>query len=276
MRRFSARPLDIRTPVTRRITAFAPHTAFAALAALSACSSVPMVKDGVPSSPPLDGQVVRDATPRNEPLSTYGNPPSYVVLGKRYRVMTLAQAEGYTATGMASWYGTKFHGGRTSSGETYNMYSMTAAHKTLPLPSYVQITNLDNGRSTVVRINDRGPFHDDRIIDLSYAAANRLGVLSAGTAKVEVRLVAAPVANNSGKKVYVQAGAFTELENAESLRGQLTGEEIDSDILTTPLARLDKTLYRVHIGPFSNRASANEVAQRLVGMGLKETLIVTE
>jgi len=276
MRRFSARPLDLRTSVTRRITGFAPHTAFAALAALSACSSVPMVKDGAPVSPPLDGQVVRDATPRNEPLSAYGNPPSYEALGKRYRVMTLAQAEGYTATGMASWYGTKFHGGRTSSGEPYDMYAMTAAHKTLPLPSYVQVTNLDNGRSAVVRINDRGPFHDDRIIDLSYAAANRLGVLSAGTARVELRLVAAPVANNAGKKVYVQAGAFAALENAESLRNHLSVEEIDSDIRSTSLARLDKTLYRVHIGPFPNRASANEVAQRLVGMGLKETLIIAE
>ena len=121
----------------------------------------------------------RMPSPARRARSRYGNPDSYVVRGKRYH--TLESSRGYEETGIASWYGRKFHGRRTSSGETYDMYKMTAAHKTLPLPTYVEVTRVDNGSSVVVRVNDRGPFVGDRIIDLSYAAAERLGVRNAGT-----------------------------------------------------------------------------------------------
>ncbi len=122
--------------------------------------------------------------PRNLPKSRIGNPESYVVFGKRYKVMD--SARGFRESGIASWYGTKFHGRKTSSGETYNMYNITAAHKHLPLPTFVQVTNLENGKSLVVKVNDRGPFVGDRIIDLSYGAAAKLGVLEKGTARVDI------------------------------------------------------------------------------------------
>jgi len=126
-----------------------------------------------------------DAVPVREPLSAYGNPPEYEVDGVTYHVMD--SAKGYEAEGTASWYGEEFQGRRTSSGEPYDMYAMTAAHRTLPLPTYVEVTNLENGRVVVVRVNDRGPFHADRIIDLSYAAARKLGIVGPGTARVRVR-----------------------------------------------------------------------------------------
>ncbi len=130
---------------------------------------------------------VADAVPKVEPKSRYGNPKSYVVFGKRYH--TKASSRGHVEKGLASWYGKKFHGRKTSSGERYNMYAMTAAHKTLPLPTYARVTNVKNGRSIVVRVNDRGPFHGKRIIDLSYVAARKLGVVKTGTAMVEVRAI---------------------------------------------------------------------------------------
>lgn len=139
---------------------------------------------------PPDDASTADAVPKSEPRSKFGNPPFYTALGRRYTV--LASADGYVARGVASWYGPDFHGKRASSGETYNMYTMTAAHPTLPLPSYVKVTNLENGRSAIVRINDRGPFKSDRIIDLSYAAARKLGVWQNGTAFVEVRAITPP------------------------------------------------------------------------------------
>jgi rare lipoprotein A (peptidoglycan hydrolase) len=137
---------------------------------LSGCSSTP---------------TTRDAVPRAEAYSKYGNPASYEVLGQRYEVMK--DNRGYRETGIASWYGPGFHGKRASAGEEYDMYAMTAAHKTLRIPCYVEVTNLQNGKRAVVRVNDRGPFHDNRIIDLSFAAAQKLGVVGTGTALVEVR-----------------------------------------------------------------------------------------
>ena len=169
--------------------------AAALAAALSACSSAPRV--GTPSSgsqvpakaplppPPAHVQDVPDAIPRLEPRALYGNPPSYDVFGRRYYVM--ASSVGYVERGVASWYGPGFHKELTSVREPYDMYGMTAAHKTLPLPAYVRVTNLQNGRSCVVRVNDRGPFVGNRIIDLSYTAAAKLDMLRDGTAMVEVR-----------------------------------------------------------------------------------------
>jgi rare lipoprotein A len=136
---------------------------------------------------PADIARIPDAVPRVEPLSRFGNAESYVVLGKRYQ--TRPSSRGYVERGLASWYGEPFHGRKTSSGEIYNMHGMSAAHKTLPLPTYARVTNVENGRSVVIRINDRGPFHGPRLIDLSHTAAVKLGVVKTGTAMVEVRAI---------------------------------------------------------------------------------------
>ncbi len=143
-----------------------------------------------PPPVPVDVSNIPEPVPRREPRARYGNRETYTVLGRTYRVMD--SAEGYVERGIASWYGYKFHGRHTSSRERYDMCAFTAAHKTLPLPTYVRVTNLDNGRSVVVRVNDRGPFHAGRIIDLSYAAATRLDMKRAGTARVEVRALMGP------------------------------------------------------------------------------------
>lgn len=160
--------------------------------ALTGCGTVSAprgdgtARDGAPSQK-IDIASIPDAVPRHEPRSKYGNPATYAVAGKSYQVM--ADNEGYQESGIASWYGTKFHGRRTSSGEPYDMHGMTAAHKTLPLPTYAEITNLQNGRKITVKINDRGPFHENRLIDLSYAAASKLGILATGTGLVKVRAI---------------------------------------------------------------------------------------
>ena len=192
-------------------------------ALLAACSSQPPsgVRDSAPDRK-LDPDTIVDAVPRDEPRSRYGNPKSYAVFGRRYQVME--SSAGHREKGIASWYGSKFHGRRTSSGEAYDMYAMTAAHKNLPLPTYVRVTNLRNGRSAVVKVNDRGPFHDNRIIDLSYAAATKLGILATGTGLVEISAidvrqqaepdpqavnVAQPADGEEIPGVFIQVGAFS-------------------------------------------------------------------
>ena len=146
----------------------------------------PVKRDGAPSKKLKDCDI-QNAVPRVEPRSRYGNPATYTVRGKTYRV--LDSGEGFRERGVASWYGTAFHGNPTSSGERYDMYAMTAAHKHLPLPSYVEVRNLENGRRVIVKVNDRGPFISGRIIDLSYAAATKIGMLGSGTAKVEIAVL---------------------------------------------------------------------------------------
>ncbi len=137
------------------------------------------------SEPIPDFSKIPNAVPKHEPKSRIGNPKTYTVFNKTYCVMQ--SSKGYKERGTASWYGKKFHGYHTSNGEIYDMYGMSAAHKTLPLPTYAKVTNLSNGKHVIVKINDRGPFHDDRLIDLSYAAASKLGILATGTAKVEIQ-----------------------------------------------------------------------------------------
>lgn len=168
--------------------------AISAALALSGCSvsrTSKRKKDGPPKHIPANLHKIPDAVPKVEPLSRYGNrfgnSNTYVALRKRYRVMPTSR--GYKARGTASWYGTQFHGRKTSNGERYNMFAMTAAHTTLPLPTYARVTNLENGKSVIVKINDRGPFHGNRLIDLSYVAAAKLGILGRGTGRVEVESI---------------------------------------------------------------------------------------
>src|SRR5690606_6096907 len=215
---------------------------------------------------------------------------SYEVFGKRYYVMK--DARGYVERGIASWYGEKFHGRRTSSGETYDMYAMTAAHKTLPLPTYVEVTNLQNGRRVVVRVNDRGPFHENRIIDLSYTAAAKLGIIGPGTALVEVRAIdpgaprqqvattappPAPASTGSGGTpgFYVQVGAFASRANAERLYSRLGS--FGKDLLRINEAVVDgRPIYRVRIGPLYEVDTADRIVASLGRLGITDHHIVTE
>lgn len=185
-----------------------------------------------------------------------GNGPTYTVLGKSYRVMD--SAHGFRQQGTASWYGTKFHGRRTSNGERFDIYKLTAAHKHLPIPTYVRVTNLSNGKKTIVRVNDRGPFHDDRVIDLSYAAAVKLGFHDKGTAQVQIEVVEPESAQ---RQFYIlQAGAYGELQSADRAHDrlkELTG--VSGVIVKTS----GDGLYRVHLGPVQSGGVLDNVVKVL-------------
>lgn len=233
------------------------------------------IKDAYPENPP-DVSQVPDAEPVPEPPAKYGNKSPYTVLGETY--VLLPSARGYRETGKVSWYGKKFHGLRTSSGERYDMYKMSAAHRTLPLPSYVRVTNLANGKTVIVKVNDRGPFHSERIMDLSYAAAARLDMLRTGTAYVRLEAIdpaeyqasqrkggsgaaapAAPADTPPGPaRFYVQVGAFSEAANAAALQSRLM------DLVYAPVGIANSgspAVNRVQVGPFFTRDDAEKVSQ---------------
>ncbi len=262
----------------------------------------------------------------DETRSDRGNPPFYDVLGKRYHV--LPTSAGYRARGVASWYGPDFHGLATSSGERYDMNSMTAAHTTLPLPTWVEVTNLENGKSVVVKVNDRGPFVDDRLIDLSRAAAMQLDMVRNGTARVEVRAVAAPYSQPilaaappvtaappaaaqpasaappvavivpnapgapapitasvfglpsapqaaSASRMFVQAGAFAERDNAARLVARLTAGGFANTFIVTD-GRGARALHRVRLGPIHDSAEFDRVKSRLLAAGVANPQLVVD
>jgi len=232
---------------------------------------------------PAQGNYVPDAVPRVEPRSRYGNPPYYDAFGKRYYV--LSTNIGYVERGVASWYGPGFHQVRTSTGEPYDMYAMSAAHRTLPLPAYVSVTNLQNGRSVVVRVNDRGPFVGNRIIDLSYSAAAKLDMIRGGTAFVEVRSIdpstwvpapapAAPAAPAQapaavGAPLFVQAGAFADPSNAERLAQKLRGGAY-GNVFVRDDRIAGRRMYRVRIGPVPNVVEFDRVVAALERDGIHD------
>lgn len=240
---------------------------------LNACSTIK--KDGPPSYN-VDVSKIPDAVPKTEPRSQYGNLDTYRVFGKKYHVMT--SSKNYEEKGIASWYGTKFHAQRTSSGERYNMLAMTAAHKTLPLPTYVQVTNLHNGKKIIVKVNDRGPFESNRLIDLSYVAAKKLGMLGHGTTYVDVKAIDPHVFNkntfdlvkntreNPTSAVYLQVGAFKNRMLAEHMKTRVR-KIISSPIKITQLTH-HKKLYRVQIGPIKDVATAKHITKQLKAVGL--------
>ncbi|NIR30719.1 MAG: septal ring lytic transglycosylase RlpA family protein [Gammaproteobacteria bacterium] len=251
---------------------------------MAGCGTAPGGR--IASLPVPDVAAIPDAVPRPEPRSRHGNPRSYVVKGKRY--YTLPTARGYVERGIASWYGPKFHGRRTSSGERYDMYAMTAAHRTLPLPTYVRVTNLENGRQAVLRVNDRGPFHHNRIIDLSYAAAAKLGVARNGTGLVEVRALDAssppaprqvyarlssPAAETP--TLYLQVGAFAEADNAHRMRARLYSL-IDGVVRIQEGRSAGRTVYRVQVGPLGGAEEADRLARTLADTGLGDVRIIVE
>lgn len=236
------------------------------------------VGDG-PSYTGIRASEVKDAQPRNEPRAKYGNHSPYEVYGRQYRV--LASSRGYHESGIASWYGSKFHGRRTSSGESYDMHLATAAHRSLPLPTYAQVTNLDNGQSVIVKINDRGPFRGNRLIDLSYGAALRLGMIGTGTARVEVRALTSPgqgfasglvaaggtggpveTAAASSSGLYLQMGAFRERDGAETLAG-----EMRKDDMVPVSINIEGRYHKVWLGPYLNEDQADAIIRRAVELG---------
>jgi rare lipoprotein A len=260
---------------------------------VSGCSSsrYSQYHDSAPTGD-IDLRRIDNVVPRAEPRSKYGNSPSYVVRGKRYYVMQ--DSRNFVERGVASWYGKKFHGHRTSSGETYDMYKMSAAHKNLPLPTYVEVRHLHNGKSIIVRVNDRGPFHDNRIIDLSYAAAKKLGITAQGTGVVEIRAIdpyqyhrdkhmaqksaAQPVrtttATSTDYRLFLQVGAFVSRTNAEQLRSRLLAE-LGSHSINTGYSE-EKNVYRVRIGPLTNVEQADQLAMRIAQLGFAEPHIVID
>jgi len=249
--------------------------------------------DGPGANTPANLDSLPDAVPRMEPLHRFANRP-YTVLGRDYVPATTLRP--YRQRGIASWYGRKFHGEKTSTGDTYDMYAMTAAHPTLPLPSYARVTNVATGKSVIVRVNDRGPFLHERIIDLSYAAAHRIGIAQNGSGEVEVEAIlpgtastvataplppvpdvsapppiaAIPADGKPGGYV-VQLGAFGNTANAQSFVGhvqnQLATAKVEAKV------RQVNGLYRVYVGPYPERDEAQRVAQRLAGaFGLATTI----
>jgi len=265
------------------------------VATLAGCGSN-KPKDGPPRSgsasiPELPG----DAVPRREARSKYGNGPVYEVLGKRYVVMP--NSNGYKERGVASWYGKKFHGNLTSNREPYDMYAMTAAHKTLPLPTYVRVRNLRNNKSVVVRVNDRGPFVDNRIIDLSYVAALKLDMIGAGTSLVEVEAISfdapggdrpvrkttsprprqsAPApALSAENQIYVQVGAFGSRENAQRRLSALQSSGIGISFVVEDRSG-SAPLYRVRIGPIKGVVQYDIIVEELEGLGITNPYLVAE
>lgn len=265
-------------------------------------------KDDGPGDDIPDGlDDVPDAEPKWEPLHKPAMRP-YVVLGKEYVPYTSLRP--YRVRGIASWYGKKFHGQKTSNGETYDMFAMTAAHTILPLPSYARVTNLQTGKSVIVRVNDRGPFHADRVMDLSYTAAYKLGLIGGGSGMVEVeaimpgeplappaQVIAAPVvaSNNTGfeelvrrvnreeqvdapmatapgKGFFLQLGAFGNADNADNLKNHLARE---LDWLSEPMIVVaGGNMHRVQVGPYASRATAEQAAERIrSALGYRPTIV---
>lgn len=252
-------------------------------------------KDGPPSGSNRIPDLPGDAVPRPEPRSRYGNGPVYEVLGKRYTVMP--SSSGYRERGVASWYGKKFHGNLTSNREVYDMYQMTAAHKTLPLPTYVQVRNLRNDKTIVVRVNDRGPFVHNRIIDLSYAAALKLDMVRDGTSLVEVTAISfdepagdrpvrrqvppapppqqATAQPSADHQIFVQVGAFGDRSNAERRLALLSSGGIANAFIHEDRSS-GNTLFRVRIGPVAGVIQYDILVEELENLGIMDPYLISE
>lgn len=231
----------------------------------------------------FDTSGVPDAVPVWEPLSRQGNRSPYTVRGIKYHIADISN--GFEEHGYASWYGLKFHGELTSNGEVYNMYAMSAAHKNLPIPSYVRVTNLDNNKQVIVRVNDRGPFHEGRVIDLSYAAATKLGYAKKGTARVKVELIRSQRNNvssgvNEGLDVtdkvahFIQLGAFSSKSSAEKMLSQVKRDHQTSEVFIASAAVGSSVIHRVRVGPFFNESEAQSSLKKIRSNGFSGAQII--
>jgi len=229
--------------------------------------------DGPDKNIPQDLNKIPNAVPKKEALSRTANRP-YLVFNKKYIPMT--KLESYSETGYASWYGKKYHGNKTSTGEVYDMYQMTGAHKTLPLPCFVKVTNLVNQKSVIIRVNDRGPFIKNRVIDLSYAAAHRLEIIEKGSELVKVEVIS-PLSNSAPHKnlnaFYIQAGAFSDHGNAVKLLNRITKNKIEKR--SNKIVKKG-SLYSVMIGPYTSRNKANDISKFLSEKLSLNTFIVID
>jgi len=270
------------------------------LMVLAGCAGTPRREvPPAPATPPPDIAAVADAVPQPEARSPHGNPPFYEVNGLRYVI--LAHADGFVERGVASWYGPDFHGKNTASGERYDMYAMTAAHRTLPIPCYARITNLGNGRSVIVRINDRGPFASNRIVDLSYSAAAKLDIVRPGTAFVELRTVGTlteaaaaatepppaaapkppavsapgPLEPAAPLALYIQVGAFADPANAQRVLARLQSAQI-TNAFVLPTADAAHPLQRVRIGPVATVDQFDQLVAQLGTLGFAEARLATD
>jgi rare lipoprotein A len=256
---------------------------------LSGCSTVsrtnhyPIGKDGAPNFN-IDASKIPDAVPKEEPRSKYGNPSTYKVDGQTYTV--LKSSKGYCQTGIASWYGMKFDKQLTSNRERYDVAAMTAASKVLPLPTYVQVTNLQNGKKVIVKVNDRGPFRENRIIDLSFVAAKKLGVFPKGTALVEVRAIDPnyPVSESTTSvppqalghpEIYIQLGAFGVEQNADNLENKVK-QLTKYPVLIKTVDKDGKSIYKVQIGPIPSVDNTDTLHDTLQKEGLGESITVIQ
>ncbi|MHB8405600.1 MAG: septal ring lytic transglycosylase RlpA family protein [Gammaproteobacteria bacterium] len=277
----------------RRPNLSAALTMTATVFFMAACAQFPTQDHG--PAYPVNVSQVPNAVPRYQPKSPYGNPPSYTVDGQTYHV--LPSCVDYHERGIASWYGSKFHGGRTSDGETYDMYSMTAASKVLPLPCYVRVVNLENDKSVIVKVNDRGPFVKNRIIDLSYAAAARIGMLGTGTALVDIASItpgepmppagpgsnvpvqtgAPPVHAATGTasepQLFVQVGAYATESNATRVLTRLRAASVSPAFILTELQN-GISLYKVRIGPIPDVSRVDALTAQLAGLGFPNAQVV--
>jgi rare lipoprotein A len=227
---------------------------------------------------------IPDATPVAEPFSQYGNASRYSVLGKSYTVM--AKAKNFKQVGMASWYGKQFHGRKTSSGEKFDMYKLTAAHKNLPIPCYARVTNTENGKSVIVKINDRGPFHGSRVMDVSWAAAAKLDMVGKGTAKIKLEVVSSAdsyedtaiaaiipekaIAAVTPSQFFVQVGSFSTQDNALNLQSKL------SELVALPIEvnTTESSKHKVQIGPFVDEITANKARDYVLQVAALNPIIV--
>ncbi|MDB1123220.1 septal ring lytic transglycosylase RlpA family protein [Vibrio algarum] len=241
------------------------------LVACSSSDSRYSISNDVGPDKPIQLDHIEDAHPVYEPFSRGGN-RDYNLRGGSYKI--IKNPDGFKQSGQASWYGKKFHGHLTSNGEIYDMYSMSAAHKTLPIPSYVKVTNKDNGKSTIVRINDRGPFHGGRIIDLSYAAAYKLNVVDTGTANVEIEYITTkpqPSTLNPTKALLsysIQASSSNHEDRSKSL-----AQDINQSLSLETYIEPNNSNFRVLVGPFSNYSESEKVLQMLKTNGFPQAFI---
>ncbi len=254
---------------------------------LAACSTPTAIKPIADSKPlaELDPAQVKDAVPRAEPILAAGNSSPYTIAGIEYSV--LSSAAGYREQGIASWYGSKFHGRKTANGEVFDAYAASAAHRSLPLPTYVRVTNLDNQRSLIVRVNDRGPFHGDRLIDLSYGAAVKLGFATQGTASVEVVGLSVEGSEDlrSERELagwqqdyrFLQLGSFSQRQSAENLLERLKSEVgVDAAVTVTEIRLQGRSFYRVRLGPVQDRQALLALQERMIAGGFGGAKLVAE